>query len=302
MINAEGSAGEANGDVLNGIENLRGSAFSDLLFGDNGNNLIDGFGGADTLFGLRGSDTYFVDHANARALEAVGEGVQDEVYASVNYRLEAGSEIEIVGIRGGPRAAINLTGNEFAQSIFGNDGDNVLSGAGGDDTLVGLDGNDTLNGGTGNDTLHGNEGNDRLNGGSGDDTLEGGAGNDRYFIDSSNDRVLEFAGEGTDEVATTVSYTLEADAEIETLGAFLEESGDVSLIGNAASQTISGNHRNNLLKGEGGADTLLGLRGNDTLDGGAGDDTAVFSGNLASYTSRTSAARSWSRAATAPTC
>jgi predicted extracellular nuclease len=44
-------------DTLAGIENLLGSGFNDLLFGDTGDNRIDGGAGNDALFGARGSDT-----------------------------------------------------------------------------------------------------------------------------------------------------------------------------------------------------------------------------------------------------
>ena len=39
-------------------------------------------------------------------------------------------------------AAINLTGNELAQTIFGNAGANMLNGGGGADALVGFGGDD----------------------------------------------------------------------------------------------------------------------------------------------------------------
>ena len=40
-------------------------------------------------------------------------------------------------------AAINLSGNEFANIVIGNAGNNILSGGGGADTLRGLGGNDS---------------------------------------------------------------------------------------------------------------------------------------------------------------
>ncbi len=49
--------GDAEGDELLLIENLKGSANSDRLFGNNGNNLIDGGGGSDDIAGGGGRDT-----------------------------------------------------------------------------------------------------------------------------------------------------------------------------------------------------------------------------------------------------
>ena len=63
--------------------------------------------------------------------------------------------------------AINLTGNEFGQSLYGNAGDNVLNGGGGNDYLVGLVGNDYLRGGDGADAMRGGLGNVTIFGQSG---------------------------------------------------------------------------------------------------------------------------------------
>lgn len=49
--------GDAEGDVLSGIEDLTGSDFADALGGDAGANLLSGGAGADTLEGGAGADT-----------------------------------------------------------------------------------------------------------------------------------------------------------------------------------------------------------------------------------------------------
>jgi Ca2+-binding RTX toxin-like protein len=62
----DAAGGDAEGDELNGIENLSGSAFADVLWGGDGgnelhgldgNDTLKGFGGADSLMGGTGSDT-----------------------------------------------------------------------------------------------------------------------------------------------------------------------------------------------------------------------------------------------------
>jgi Ca2+-binding RTX toxin-like protein len=45
LWSGEGLSGEALGDVLTGIENLRGSEFSDTLVGDDGVNELSGAAG-----------------------------------------------------------------------------------------------------------------------------------------------------------------------------------------------------------------------------------------------------------------
>ncbi|MBC6442775.1 MAG: calcium-binding protein [Rhodobacteraceae bacterium] len=57
LATGTGTGGQAEGDVLRGIENLTGSRRDDTLTGDSGNNHIDGGGGDDTLHGGLGDDT-----------------------------------------------------------------------------------------------------------------------------------------------------------------------------------------------------------------------------------------------------
>jgi glucose/arabinose dehydrogenase len=52
-----GTGGDAQGDILGGIENVIGSAFNDTLTGNTGNNTLVGRGGNDTIDGMAGSDT-----------------------------------------------------------------------------------------------------------------------------------------------------------------------------------------------------------------------------------------------------
>ena len=309
LILGTASGGDAAGDTLALIENLIGSGSSDNLTGDNGANMLDGGAGNDSLLGNNGSDSllggagddtlnggagadqmtggqdndvYYVDNAADTVIEAVDGGKADRVLAKVNYTLAAGAEIEALGTFSQAAAgAINLTGNEFGQTVTGNAGVNVLSGLGGDDWLRGLAGADTLLGGEGNDTL---------DGGIGADSMAGGAGNDVYFVDSANDVVTETAAGGTDQVQAKVSYVLAAGADIEVLATSLQGGSDaINLTGNELAQTITGNAGantlsglagNDLLEGLAGTDTLLGGDGKDTLDGGTGaDEMAGGAGN-----------------------
>jgi Ca2+-binding RTX toxin-like protein len=70
--------------------------------------------------------------------------------------------------------------------------------------------------GTGNaldNKIIGNSRNNILDGVDGKDTMLGGAGNDTYYVDNAGDQVVEYSGEGTDTVQSSVSYTLGADVE-----------------------------------------------------------------------------------------
>ena len=140
-------------------------------------------------------------------------------------------------------------------------------------TITGTSGADTLNGTSAADTINGLGGNDTLNGSGGNDILDGGTGNDIFYVDSTSDVVTELSGQGSDEVRSTVSYTLGSNLERATaLG-----SGAINLTGNTLANTLTGNSGANIIKGNGGADTIKGGLGNDTLSGGSGVDVFVYS-------------------------
>jgi Ca2+-binding RTX toxin-like protein len=121
---------------------LFGNGFSQTLAGNFGRNVLDGAGGGDTLIGLGGDDMYRVATIRDQVIEAVGGG-NDLVYTSGTFALQAGSEVEALStLSNAATDAINLTGNEFAQTIVGNFGANRIDGGAGADTLFGLAGDD----------------------------------------------------------------------------------------------------------------------------------------------------------------
>ena len=134
----------ATGLTLTGNElanTIFGDSGVDTLNGGGGNDTLDGKAGADTMDGGAGNDTYYVDNAGdvvARELPAQGT---DTVYASVNYTLGAGEEIEFLRANAGA-TGLTLTGNELANNIFGNSGADILQGGLGADTLTGKAGAD----------------------------------------------------------------------------------------------------------------------------------------------------------------
>ena len=216
------------------------------LTGTAGNDVLNGSDENDTLIGLDGNDVL-----------SGGLG---------NDRLDGGAGIDTVSYAdatAGVKVSLALTGGQSTGA------------AGGKDTLVSIENvigsafKDTLTGDSGDNGLTGLAGNDKLDGQAGADSMIGGLGNDTYTVDNAGDVVVEAAGEGTDSVNASVSYTLAANVEKLTL------TGTADLIGtgNASTNTLTGNAGNNLLLGLAGNDAISGGAGDDTMSGGQGADT-----------------------------
>ena len=224
--------------------NLTGNELNQSLYGNAGNNILTGLGGADYLVGGLGNDKYYVDELDFIA-ESVGGG-DDWVFVPGTYVLRDGVEVEtLVAVDQNSLDPVNLTGNEFGQSLYGSQGANSLNGGLGNDYLVGLGGNDFLLGGGGNDNL------------------AGGQGNDLYYVDAG-DAIVETAGEGDDLAVALQSFALGSGQSVETLAA-AEGTAGINLTGNALAQSLYGNAGNNVLTSGGGADYLVGGAGSDTF-------------------------------------
>jgi Ca2+-binding RTX toxin-like protein len=243
-----------------GVNILRGEGGNDILAGLAGNDFLIGGAGADFMYGGTGDDTYYVDDAGDQTSENAGQGT-DRIATSISYALLAGSEIELLeGVTTTDTNAMDLTGSNFANAIIGNAGANILRGEGGNDTLTALGGNDFLVGGTGADLMY------------------GGTGDDTYYVDNLGDQANEAAGEGTDRIATSISFALQATSEVELLETVnTTDTSAMDLTGSDFANAIIGSNGVNILRGEGGNDTLTALGGNDFLVGGAGND-AMFGG------------------------
>jgi len=189
---SESLFGSVDGDIMNGFggndtmhgnagnDNMHGDAGNDRLFGDAGNDLLDGGldqgADSDTLDGGDGIDTVTYSQLDHAVTVNLVQGLA----------LGAGNVDTLVSIE-------NVTGTNSSDSLVGSlasatsDGANGIQGADGNDFIDGLSGNDTLSGGSGNDHILGGSGNDQIVGGSGADKLEGGMDADVFKMFSTAD-------------------------------------------------------------------------------------------------------------------
>jgi serralysin len=176
----------------------------------------------------------------------------------------------------------HVSGGLGNDSIFGFAGNDRLFGDAGHDYIDGGIDDDLVYGGAGADHLRGDAGNDKIFTGEGADLAYGGAGNDEFYVDNAADRVFENAGEGSDGIATRVSYALLAGQQVEILAAEVRAStAPLNLAGNEFANLLAGNNGTNVLDGGAGADVLVGFLGNDIYLLGNGSDTVNDSGGAA---------------------
>ena len=68
---------DAQDDAFTGIENLMGSGYADALYGDSGDNVLDGGAGADTLYGGEGDDSYVLGFGTGADTIVEGKALSD---------------------------------------------------------------------------------------------------------------------------------------------------------------------------------------------------------------------------------
>jgi len=156
LVTGTGSGGDAAGDTLSSIENLKGSGEADTLIGNDLNNNLNGMEGADILQGGLGNDFYQVLGGDDVIVENADEGHDVLVaFFAAPGTITLADNVEDLFLASENELAIDAIGNKSNNIIQADDGANRIEGRGGDDTLKTGDGNDVLIGGNGRDKLTG---------------------------------------------------------------------------------------------------------------------------------------------------
>jgi Ca2+-binding RTX toxin-like protein len=304
-LRSKSSFGADGSDILESIENVIGSSYSDTIQGDSGTNILHGgSGGVNTL-------TYKDITTSA--------GVKVDLSISIEQDTDGDGLDTISNFQ-------NLEGSKNSDILKGDSGVNTISGLGGDDTLIGRGGDDTLKGSAStsdsaaysdrdkkivadlfnqkvyidggeedtlidieniigsseDDTLKGDSkdntlkaegGDDLLSGAGGEDWLDGGQsdeinGDSVTYEDSANRVFVDLLG----SQATTDNNSDGSFGGIDEVDTIVNIE---NIIGSKYNDTLKGDNNSNIIEGGDsldsnnlGDDLIYASRGDDTIYGG----------------------------------
>lgn len=298
----------AHGEIHGGTGNDRilvvQSYYGGLIFGDEGNDVIEasdnsavisGGTGADEIHGGAGDDKLvsgLIDLVTRQGIEDLGPEADvitggagdDEIWIGYNDSADGGEGNDILHL------SLGGAGSGVVFSTAGIVGEGTVIGAG---TIAGFEAIATLKATRFADTI-------TLDGLQSLVTLDAGGGND--VVTSTDSSVEVFGGDGNDRFVSgiaadvfnggagtdTIDYSAYQSAVTVRLDTGSGAGGDQlasveNAYGSAFGDRLTGDSGANRLDGRGGDDILAGAGGNDTLIGGAGRDVAVFSGTRSQY-------------------
>ena len=246
------------GDDL--LEGMPGA--DDVIHGGGGDDTLRGGGGSDVLEGGAGADE--IDGGEDEGLAEFFGSYRNLVWGDTAKYVDsdAGVTIDLATgtAEGGHAEGDTLTAIE---SIRASDHADVLVARNEGSSLWGQRGDDSLSGGEGPDYLWGGKGDDTLMGGGGFDFLEGGAGADT--LDGGGGGSRDYAGYELSDAGVTIDLAM-GTAE----GGHAEGDTLTSI------ESVWGSRYADSITGDAGRNNFVGGAGADTLDGGAGFDITWY--------------------------
>ncbi|MEM5475050.1 Hint domain-containing protein [Pacificibacter sp. AS14] len=196
-----------------GDNEIDGTSGEDTIKGYSGDDTIDGGGGNDDIYGGDGDDTIYGGDGND---DISGGDGDDTIYGGDGRDEIEGNDGDDTLYGGDGRDEIDggdgddyIDGGDGDDEIEGRDGDDTIYGGDGDDDIEGNDGDDYIDGGDGDDVIDGGSGDDTIYGGDGDDDIEGGSGDDTIYLDGGDDTVDGEKGDDTFIIAASSDSTIE---------------------------------------------------------------------------------------------
>jgi Ca2+-binding RTX toxin-like protein len=245
----------AQGDVIDRVEKVIGSAGSDTFLAKVGGSVLAFDGGSDAL--------------------GIGDGKINTVSFLSNTG-HSGLNLSLTAVTGATYTFTNidnLVGTTGNDTLTGSVSANVVDGGAGADTLIATAGNDTLIGGDGFDIADFSSLTASLNTGL-NMTLPGATGLDQVVnIGGHQITLRQIEGVKASVLADSITGSTTADQIDALAGADTVHGGD-------GNDFINGGAGDDSLYGQAGADTLIGSEGADRLDGGDAGNTGL---NVASY-------------------
>ncbi|MDQ2091955.1 Hint domain-containing protein, partial [Marimonas arenosa] len=299
------SGGDAEGDVLSGIEGVKATDFNDSLTGDASANEFDAGGGSDTVAGGLGNDTILGGDNNDTIDGGSGDDViygdGEEPRTPLSETVQYSYAQDITGGQANHFGEQGLgTANDPMLLIDGNEGTEARWHAG---DIVEYSFGQELEAGTSITLVEGTSVEDGIvnvyvSYGSTDpngDLLSGSGGGVGYENTVTNGQgILIYSGpsdanielilpinathiqivsqdshSGFSELVLTEDFTPPVTGDDSITGG----DGNDTIDAGAGNDTVDGGADNDSIIGAAGADSLAGGTGNDTIDGGADNDT-----------------------------
>jgi Ca2+-binding RTX toxin-like protein len=231
------------------------NTMTSIIFGDSGDNTLDGGAGDDTIFGQGGDDLII--------------GGRDSLASR-----DINNTIDVA---------------DLEDQTESDDGNDTLYGGAGNDTILGGQGNDILDGGSGDDTLSGQDGIDVFRGGAGIDTVDYSKESPFQLLVNLATNVAS-GGTASGDTFYSIENLIGSDDRIDRFigtsaaNHFWGLGGGDYFNGGGGNDILDGGNDGDILYGEAGNDTIIGGAGQDYLDGGTGTDTVVYAGSSAGVT------------------